>query len=77
MDIGKYKEQKEAGTARIIEVDGVLYLASRIFDQHTGKAQPSMSAVRREDVLQLQKALQAQLDSVAVVLADLDNPTKV
>lgn len=77
MDITQYAKQKAAGTARVLKIDGKLHLSFRQFDTATGEPTSALVPLDIAEVTTIRDGVKANLDSIELLLVDIEKPKVV
>lgn len=80
VDLTKYAEGKEAGTASVIKIDGAAHLRIRKYDPNTGKPVPLLLPVDGDGLVKAieekekqKTAVQLDIDTLNTILSDISS----
>lgn len=72
IDVSQYLEQKKAGTAKIVKLNGVAHYAKPGFDPETGNPRPVLVPLAREAVVKALESHKSGVETFTQILADVD-----
>ena len=77
VNLSDYLTRKQAGTAKIIKLNGQPYYTERRYDPMTGKPVPLQVPLQRETLAKMVESTRNDLANAEAALADLDAATEL